>query len=220
MSIIKLSVLAILLVVAVEHVSAAGDCCSDLPAIIADLHDRLDNQQREIENLKAGGYGPVKKGCRVFLRSWGFEDVAANPPRLCQMAVNGVYSLNMTAADQPKVIYRGINLMSVDPNTCKAGRVLNYDTHAYRDQAVRLDAYLSNLEDGNVVVGVACDSAQWNGNLDPARETFKSLGVNVDGMSLRTKVVFIIKKGDVRASTGIVTAKGGASLELSETVTA
>jgi len=192
------------------------NCCSDMPQVIASLKAQIARLDKEVSLLKEQ---VTKKGCDIYLKSWGYVDTGPDTG-LCQMSINGVASFSSFKTDSNRAAYRGFNLMTVDLNTCKAGPVTSYDTHAYKDQAVRLNNYLQGLPTGTTVVGVICDSGNENGVLDPAKATFKSLGVNADNVSLRTKLAFITTKGSPSKTVQLSAASGGPSLELRATVTA
>jgi len=132
---------------------------------------------------------PGTNSCKIEMRSIGEEDSDYDVSQLSYISVNGLKVFSDT------VKYRGINLVLLDPIKCIGYFHAQYDTYGDSLAAAALATFLDGLDDGTWVLGVSEDSA--NAMLDPAGPMLKSLGVDVDSLGYRQKVIFVIKIGDL-----------------------
>jgi len=157
-----------------------------------------------LAKLAALACGDIPLCCELSLRASGFSDSDYSENTCSSVKVKGV-----SAYDDTKWM-RGINTVVVNPNTCTALSHNQFDTSGSPGEAQRLVDYLYGLAAGTMVVGVSCDDAQLN--LYPALPGLKALGVDVDNLELRDKLIFIISKGNVSETIFQKKSAGGTAL--------
>ena len=89
---------------------------------------------------------------------------------------------------------RGVNVVIVDLASCTMHEWHNFDTYVDRAAAARLRDYIRGLNDGTVLVGVSCDSAETY--LSDAFATLSALGADVSDVRQRGAWAFVAVKGD------------------------
>jgi hypothetical protein len=154
--------------------------------------------------------------CRVQLRAVGLDDSDLDYNDVGHIAINGVKIFTSThnTVSTPTTSYRGFNLVLFNRSTCTGYNHTTYDTCAPSDVTAennRLVTYLTGLPQGNIILGVTSDEASLNLR-QAAKETLKSLGVDVDTLGPRDKVVFIVEKG-VKMIVAMRSARGQPHLE-------
>jgi len=196
-------VFLVIVLVAVCNVQFAigQNCCADLPGIIQNLQNQLNNKLD-------------KPTCKIQLHSWGFDDNVPAAQKSSQIVVNGVNYVK-----DGGVVYRGINVLPINQLTCTPGALASFDTYGNAAAGVALNNYLNALPDSTFLVGVASDAAEGIGtnNLGNARVTLKSMGVNIDSLQFREKLVFELKKGNPSKSVSKLAPRYGSPIELEVT---
>ena len=118
------------------------------------------------------------------------------------IAINGVKIFTSINNTNPKsnaaASYRGINLVLFNRSTCTGYNHTTYDTCCVPSDVIaennRLVTYLTGLPQRTIILGVTSDDASINLG-KAAKEILKSLGVHVDTLEQRDKVLFIVEKG-------------------------
>ena len=135
--------------------------------------------------------------CTVELRSWG----KADPTK----GYSGYIKVNHRFKDY--TLYRGIAVARFTSlPSCDLGDITSYDTYLSPNDTRELRDWLASLEEGSVVIGVSADDAQHE--IDPARDIFTSLGVDIIGFGFRWRLAFITQVGRPHLSKVLVEPPG------------
>jgi len=89
---------------------------------------------------------------------------------------------------------RGFNLVTLDPNTCKASNYARFDTYAAAANSDALATYINNLANGTHILGATGDDVT-QALQASAKNALKTLGVDVSGMVFHDKALFHAVKG-------------------------
>ena len=90
---------------------------------------------------------------------------------------------------------RGIDTVIFNDAACTASNLTQWDTFISPVESADLASYLARLMQGTWVFGISEDSADLN--LNPVNPELDSLGVNVDNLQYREKLIFIIQIGNL-----------------------
>jgi len=159
--------------------------------------------------MMSGASSEVWEGpCRIEMRSMGLNDVVAEAVKTSYIKVNGVTHFNAPYARY--VENRGFNLLTLDPATCEVTNPTTFDTYGDAARNAALKTYIDNVPNGKVILGVTSDSADQFLN-DVGKGALSSIGVDVTGISYRSKVLFSTLKGSTKTFVDR-RAAGGESL--------
>ena len=123
------------------------------------------------------------------MKATGLEDYNVDLNNMGHIAINGRKIFNLKF---PAPTGRGFNLVLFDHARCIGYRYITYDTHFDTAASIRLANDLNGLPHGTIILGISSDSADLS--LGPAKWALKSLGVDVDTLAFRDKVLFIVEK--------------------------
>jgi hypothetical protein len=147
--------------------------------------------------------------CDVYLKSWGFEDEDSGSK--AQIVVNGVSYIPSFGPPPANIPYRGITTMVVNPFECTATDYRHFDLYGIAADGPAFDTYLKSLSKGTILVGVLIDSSETY--IGKAAATLKAMGVDVSGVTIRSKLLFRLQVGNPTKTLVKTAGKGGASLE-------
>ena len=142
------------------------------------------------------------------MRSWGMEDIHAYG----YIRVNGV-----TRANLAYHAIRGVNTAILNPMDCSTANVRNFDTYENELHTTALTEYISGLDNGTILLGVAIDEASVK-LVPKAREVLMKIGVNASGLRFRHKLAFATVVGNPALAKFSIAPPGGRNLLLEYTI--
>jgi len=107
--------------------------------------------------------------------------------------------------------YRGFNLVILDPIKCTGIAIKPFDTYGDNSANNDLIANLANIPKGTAILGVISDEATYVLSAE-AKNALKAIGVDLPGLSLRSKAFFYTIKGSTDKHVVREMAPGGDSL--------
>jgi len=162
--------------------------------------------------LMTGVHSEVWEGpCKIEMKSMGLED-AIVAERTSYIKVNDVTYFNAAPADYLQ--NTGFNLVTVDPATCAVSNPTTFDTYLSSTASGQLETYINAVPVGSVILGVTSNSAELR-LYDTAKHALSSIGVDVTGLSFRSKLLFSAVKGSTKTPVVLRAAKGGEALRYS-----
>ena len=173
--------------------------------------------------------------CKVELRSFSMHNTGTE--QYSYIAVNNVtFLLGCTAAaaypncnPQPVVLrLRGVNLMTMDMNSCNASDWKWFDTYSLDNafvndprcsgQTPALMNYFSNqITNGTIVLGMTNDEPAWS--LGPALPMLLGAGINVADVTRFGMFAFVMQKGYPAKTVFVKSNARPTGLSLAVTVT-
>lgn len=142
------------------------------------------------------------------LRSWAFDDIKRNG----YIRINGEMAANLTFE-----IYdehsRGFNIVELNSSDCSTYAVRHFDTYEHVRESSKLLEYLATLPANTTVLGATADEASRKLTMS-VRRALLNMGVNVDFMGFRWKLVFVATTGRIETTVYNLTANGGRNLQL------
>jgi len=137
-----------------------------------------------------GTYFAPPLGCTISIKAYGNGDSGDAATRITgYIKVNGLtYWAGADAAN------RGFNLVTLDPNTCKASNYARFDTYLAAANSDALATYINNLANGTHILGATGDDVT-QALQASAKNALKTLGVDVSGMVFHDKALFHAVKG-------------------------
>lgn len=139
--------------------------------------------------------------CTVNVQAYSGQDPCL-VPRQGLVHLNGLQVWNASyCSSYPN--RRGVNVLDIDPFSCRLNGIRQFDTWASSSDAADLSAYMLYVRDGAVLVGVTGDEPMQQ--LAPAQPTLRVAGIFVNDVPYRGNFAFVTQKGFAYKT---VTSKG------------
>jgi len=154
-----------------------------------------------------GTYFEPKNACTISIKAYGNGDSGDAATRITgYIRVNGLSYWE--GADFGS---RGFNLVTLDPNTCRASNYARFDTYAAAANSDALATYINNLANGTHILGATGDDVT-QALQASAKNALKAVGVDVSGMVFHDKALFHAVKGHPEQTVARFGLAGGANL--------
>jgi len=121
------------------------------------------------------------------LLSWGFDDQY----QFAHIIVNGVVAFETTSSTGSWVTGVSVGILNYDD--CALNNITTFDTYCCGNQTAALISYISNLQNGSILVAITSDDPFTS--LLSAYPILESNGVNTGLLGFRGKFAFISQVG-------------------------
>jgi len=126
-------------------------------------------------------------GCTLDVLSWGLDDQL----HFGHIILNGVVAFEAPSATGSWITGVSIGILNYD--NCTLINIRTFDTYCCGDQTAALVSYISNVQNGSILVAVTSDEP-WSA-LQSAYPILKSNGVDTGILGYRGKFAFVSQVG-------------------------
>jgi len=136
----------------------------------------------------------VTENCTVDLAAFGFDDA---PIKYGYIRTSGSSSLQIYVPESVEM-YRGVNIVELDPTTCTAGDRQHFDPYGHADHWTQLMETLESATTGTIMVGVTADTPGTLENMgitDAVASFFTRYNMTLPEKIFRKKFAFIMQNG-------------------------